>query len=132
MLVLPAIREAGPTLIPSHCNKNARPALVGRSVETTHVERQAIPAGTNRPRAALRGCDDTDADRKRFEEIAADYQNELDATETTESQPPAAGEATSSSQEAAVRTNQSQPEADDQNAAAPVASSKEDQGPTTD
>jgi hypothetical protein len=74
----------------------------------------------------------TDADRKRFEEIAADYQNELDATETTESQPPAAGEATSSSQEAAVRTNQSQPEADDQNAAAPVASSKEDQGPTTD
>jgi hypothetical protein len=77
----------------------------------------------------------TDADRKRFEEIAADYQNELDATETTESQPPAAGEATPSSQEAAVRTNQSaaQPEAaDDQNAAGPVASSKEDQGSTTD
>jgi hypothetical protein len=76
----------------------------------------------------------TDADRKRFEEIAADYQNELDAAETTESHPPAAGEATPS-QEAAVRTNQSavEPEAaDDQNAAAPMASSKEDQSPTTD
>lgn len=36
--------------------------------------------GTDRTRQALRGGSEQEADRARFEKIAADYQNEIDAT----------------------------------------------------
>jgi predicted phage gp36 major capsid-like protein len=69
-----------------------------------------------------------DADRERFEKLAAEYRSELDAAE-------AAAAAPDASSQDAVQTNEAamaQPETADSNATPPAANGGDDQGPTTD
>jgi hypothetical protein len=76
----------------------------------------------------------TDADRERFEKMAADLRSELDAVEAMEGKPTAAGEPDPPSQEQ-LHTNEpagSQPGTGDSNATSPAASTEDDQGPATD
>jgi hypothetical protein len=73
----------------------------------------------------------TDADRKRFEQMAAAYQSELAALGATEDRPsaaPIASEPAVPADEAAT----AQPEAGGSDAPAPAPSSTAEQKPTTD
>jgi hypothetical protein len=77
----------------------------------------------------------TDADRERFEKMAADLRREFDAVEAAEGQSSAVVNANPLSQEEAVQTNSSAeaaPETADQEATVPAASSGGDQDPATD
>jgi hypothetical protein len=73
----------------------------------------------------------TEADRARFEKMAADYLSELDAAETAEGQSCAAP---TSSQDAAPNEDAvaAQPQTSGTDATAPTSGSTDDQKPTTD
>jgi hypothetical protein len=73
----------------------------------------------------------TEADRARFEKMAADYQSELDAAEAAQGQsraPPTAPEDAAPRDDAAA----AQPETGASDATAPTSGSTDDQDPTTD
>jgi hypothetical protein len=72
----------------------------------------------------------TDADRERFEKMAADYRNELDAAEATENQSSAAPTA---SEDAAPTDDATaaQPQTGGSDSTAPTSGSTDDQEPTT-
>ena len=73
----------------------------------------------------------TDADRERFEKLAADYQRELDAAEAADGQasavPTASGGAPATDDAAAAQLGAGGPDA-----TAPAPSSTDEQKPTTD
>ena len=72
----------------------------------------------------------TDADRERFEKMAADYRRELDAAEAegrSSASPTASGDAVPTDDAGAA-----QPEPGGSDAAAPASGSTDDQAPTTD
>jgi hypothetical protein len=73
----------------------------------------------------------TDADRERFEKMAADYRSELDAAEAAASQPSAAptasGDAAPTDDAAGA-----QPQTGGSDATAPASGSTNEQEPTTD
>ena len=72
----------------------------------------------------------TDADRERFEKMAADYRRELDAAEAegqSSASPTASGDAVPTDDAVAA-----QPEPGGSDAAAPTSGSTDDQEPTTD
>lgn len=73
----------------------------------------------------------TDADRERFEKMAADYRSELDAAEAAEGQPsavPTASEHASPTNDAA----EAQPQTGGSGGTAPTSGSTDEQEPTTD
>ena len=72
----------------------------------------------------------TDADRERFEKMAADLQSELDAVEAAEAQPSAGP--TASEDAAPTDAAAAQPETSGSDATAPTSGSTDDQKPTTD
>jgi len=73
----------------------------------------------------------TDADRKKYESLAASYQNELDTLEAAEDQSSIAAETTSAKSEVSTNEAAAVNVTGAVDAAAPQPSSTDDQEPTT-